>query len=108
MTKDIALIILGFLVLLLPFLGFPGSWESVLLVLFGFGIITLAFFLRKEIVGHPSQHGSQKGKKTDVFVENGEHQVPQTSSQSPHIDIKTPKKIRPIGLYNEKDTTENE
>ena len=108
MTKDVTLIALGFLVALLPFLGFPGSWERVFLILLGFGIIFLAFFLRKELIGHISHHGSQKGKKTDVFVENGVHQAPLISPQQPRMNAEPPKKIRPVDLYNDKNRTEHE
>ena len=67
MSKDIAIIVLGISVALLPFLGFPGAWETVLLVFFGLGIVTLAFLWRRDIL--LSLGGN--GKKTEVYTENG-------------------------------------
>ena len=103
MTKYTALIVLGFLVALLPFLGFPPSWERALFALFGFGIMILAFLLRKELVSYVSQYGPQKGKKTDVFVENGAHLVPPIPPQPPRMNARTSQKIQPVDLDNGKD-----
>lgn len=75
MSKDITIIILGFFVALVPFLGFPPSWETALYVLSGFSIVVLTFLLRKDFVAR-SPNGE---KKTDVYVENGMRHEPKES-----------------------------
>lgn len=71
MSKDAAIIILGFLVASMPFLGFPSSWKMVFYVLLGLGIVAFAFFLRKELLEHVPRFGSNGEKKTDAYTENG-------------------------------------
>lgn len=41
---------LGFLVMILPFLGFPQRWDDRLYVLFGLGIVALSFQLGRYLV----------------------------------------------------------
>lgn len=77
MTKDVGILILGLLTATMPFLGFPRSFESFLLIVIGLAIAVLAFIIRNE--GLSSNRG-QLDKKTDMFVENGGiKQKPKTS-----------------------------
>ena len=50
MSKETGVIVLGMWVFLVPFLGVPGSWKTVLLVLSGLGIAVIGFLLRTEAV----------------------------------------------------------
>lgn len=68
MSKYTTIIILAFLIILIPFLGFPGFWRTLFLVLFGLGIIICAFLLRGEFSNGAS---SSFNKDNEVYVENG-------------------------------------
>lgn len=54
MGKNVLIMLLGTWVALLPFLGFPGSWDRILLVISGVIIISIGIAMRRE-----------KGKKFD-------------------------------------------
>jgi hypothetical protein len=72
MSKEMAVIAFGIWVAVIPYLGIPGSWRTILLVLTGFAIIALGFFLRAEMLsrgGRRNQHHS--------FVENSAAAEPQ-------------------------------
>jgi len=71
MSKDAAIIILGFLVAAMPFLGFPSSWKTVFYVLLGLGTVVFALLLRKELLAYVPRFGSNGEKKTDAYTENG-------------------------------------
>lgn len=49
--KERTVIILGLLVAILPFLGFPNSWRTPLFALLGLLISVLAFLIRNEAQG---------------------------------------------------------
>ena len=62
--------ILGVLVMIMPFLGFPNTWDSVVYPLLGFIIFVQSiYFLRKLnlIIG-----GKEKKLPNNVYVENGD------------------------------------
>jgi hypothetical protein len=63
MRKIRALLGVGIWVTVLPYLGFPASWKSVLFTLSGFGLIYLSFLLYRE-----SKSGEKKA--FDNFSEN--------------------------------------
>lgn len=58
MSKETGVIILGFLVAILPFLGFPESWRVFFFVLLGAGIATLGFVMRAHMLGVRSEEES--------------------------------------------------
>ena len=62
MSKEMTVIVLGLLVAATPYLGIPGSWKTILLVLAGFGIAVAGFLLRGE--------GLSRSNKHNHFVEN--------------------------------------
>lgn len=64
MSKEVSVIILGLLVAVAPYLGLPGSWRSVLLVIIGLGLAALGFFLRREAL---SRGAATRG---DFFVDS--------------------------------------
>ena len=65
MTLDALIMLAGALVAALPFLGFPNSWDSVLLFLIGVFIVALGIIVRRRIGHHSSPRGNG-----DAFVES--------------------------------------
>jgi hypothetical protein len=47
MGKDVYIMLLGVWVAMLPFLGFPGSWDRILLLISGVIIISVGISLRR-------------------------------------------------------------
>jgi hypothetical protein len=66
MTLDTLIMLGGALVALLPFLGFPNSWDRVLLFLLGAFIVVLGMVVRRRI-GYGRERGT---RREEVFVEN--------------------------------------
>ena len=67
MTLDALIMLAGAFVAILPFLGFPNNWDTVLLFIAGVLIIVLGIVVRREKNtgdGTPTQHNG------DTFVEN--------------------------------------
>jgi len=67
MTLDALIMLAGAFVAILPFLGFPNNWDTVLLFIAGVLIIVLGIVVRREkntSDGTPTQHSG------DTFVEN--------------------------------------
>ena len=48
MSKEMGVVLLGLLVVITPYLGFPSGWREVLLLLAGLGVMLLGFLLRGE------------------------------------------------------------
>ncbi len=67
MTIDALIMLAGAFVVILPFLGFPNSWDSVLLFLAGVFIIALGIIVRRRgerlFKAPPTKNGG-------TFVEN--------------------------------------
>ncbi|MDO8561370.1 MAG: hypothetical protein Q7S05_00915 [bacterium] len=66
MTLDTLIMLSGAFVAILPFLGFPNSWHTVLFFLAGIFIISLGIILRRR--GERNTHAQPKNEST--FVEN--------------------------------------
>lgn len=64
MSKEVLVIVLGILTALLPFMGLPGSWRTILLVLIGIGIAVIGFFLRSEALGRGGE------SRNHFFIDN--------------------------------------
>ncbi len=47
MRKDVLLMLLGTFVAFLPFLGFPNTWDAVLMIIAGVSIISVAIAVRR-------------------------------------------------------------
>ena len=71
MTKDVGILILGLVVVATPFLGLPSSWKTVIFVVLGLVIASLAFLLRGDLPLPGSGRYTGEGRKTDTFAENG-------------------------------------
>ena len=78
MQKARTFLILGVWTAILPYLGFPSSWKSVLFTLTGLSLIYLSYAMyqdhKKEHVPHDS---------FDNFRENADFQKIKTSTQTP-------------------------
>ncbi len=73
MSKEVSLIILGVLTALTPFMGLPGEWRTVLLIIFGFAIAIIGFFLRSETLargGGKGYHFFVDNRQTDAATPN--------------------------------------
>lgn len=70
MSKNTAIIILGFLVAITPFLGLPGSWKTGIFVLTGFIIVCIAFLQKGGKLSDIESWLVSKKKETDVFAQN--------------------------------------
>lgn len=64
MSKEALVILFGALVGLMPYLGLPGSWRTVLLSVAGLVIVLLGVLLRREVLSR----GDTKG--TSFFIDN--------------------------------------
>jgi hypothetical protein len=47
MSLDALIMLAGFLVAILPFLGFPIQWDNIILVILGVVVIALGIFVRR-------------------------------------------------------------
>ena len=80
MSKEMTVIVLGVWVMLVPYLGVPGSWRTAILVISGLTLVLVGFFLRTEALSRGGRRSSQ------TFVENiAPHMM---DSLSPHHDRK--------------------
>ena len=72
MSLDALIMLFGALVALLPFLGFPNSWDRILLLILGIIIVILGIVVRRR--------GSRKGREETprMFAEA------TSSDASPH------------------------
>ncbi len=57
MSKEMAVIAAGIWVLIVPYLGVPGSWRTTLLIITGVALIVLGFFLRAEAIARAGRRG---------------------------------------------------
>lgn len=85
MSKEVSVILLGLFTALVPYLGLPGSWRTILLVITGLCIATLGFFLRREVLSRGGTH------RADFFVDNRPQQTTaqptshETSNSRPKV-----------------------
>lgn len=70
MSKETGIIVLGVWVVIVPYLGVPGSWRTVLLVLSGAGIAVLGFLLRGEAMSKGPRAHSRGRRASHSFVEH--------------------------------------
>ena len=71
MTKDVGILILGLVVAMVPFLGIPSSWKTVMFVASGLAIAFHAFLLRGDLSLTVSGKHTKGERRTDTFAENG-------------------------------------
>ena len=75
MSKEVSLIILGVLVAVLPYLGFPGSWRTIMLVVLGVLIVSIGILMRRETL-------SRGDTKTNSFFVDNRQQKSETTHES--------------------------
>ena len=68
MSKEMTVIVLGLFVIVVPYLGIPGDWRTVLLVLSGAGLAVTGFLLRGEVLAR----GERKPHEHNPFVESNQ------------------------------------
>lgn len=71
-TKNRLILILGLWIALIPYLGFPSSFKTLLIIGSGLLVALFAFLLARD--RHRPQNVTQNGVKqvkTDVYAENG-------------------------------------
>ena len=76
MSKAGIITFLGFLSALLPFLGIPSVFKSILFVVFGLLIMGLGFLVREE--RRWLMRAIKGDHKKDAYTENGTQQYAQT------------------------------
>ncbi|HEY4502290.1 MAG TPA: hypothetical protein VJH21_00470 [Candidatus Paceibacterota bacterium] len=71
MTKDLMVIALGVWVAIVPFLGFPNQWDTIIFIISGLFIVALVLLLRRDLVKYVERIKSQRIEKTEhVFEES--------------------------------------
>ncbi len=70
MSKETIVAVLGIWVIVVPYLGFPSSWKTVIFVLSGFAVMIVGFFLRAEALARLSGQGKEASFARRTFVEN--------------------------------------
>ncbi len=83
MAKDLIIIVLGALVALVPFLGFPNRWDTVIFVVSGISIVVLMFMLRRDILNHAANGVTQRHE--DAFAESDVHRVEGVVAPASHL-----------------------
>jgi uncharacterized membrane protein len=66
MTLDALIMLVGALVAILPFLGFPNSWDTIFFVILGVLVIALGIIVRRR----PGTHGLHQSTPSKTFVEH--------------------------------------
>lgn len=77
MSKEVVLIVLGLVVALMPYLGFPGSWKTTFSIVVGVCIAGVAFIVRQERLWQEREESTER--RVDTFVEKDAH----SSSREP-------------------------
>lgn len=68
MRKEKTLFIIGLWIIVLPFLGFPGTWKTVILILTGLSLIYLGYLFYVEAKHYLSKNENQ----AKSFIDNME------------------------------------
>jgi len=69
MTLDVLIMISGAFVALLPFLGFPNTWDAVLFLIAGIVIIALGIIVRRRSGAPMSTHYIENSPRSEVHEE---------------------------------------
>lgn len=70
MSLDVLIMFAGFLVAVLPFLGFPIQWDNIILVVLGVVVIALGIFVRRR--NTQRERASQASSFVDSTPHHGE------------------------------------
>ena len=79
MSKEMSVILLGVAVIIVPYLGVPASWRTLLLILAGLTLVVVGFLLR-------AQGMARAGKSSPhhPFVENNTAKIALDYSDESH------------------------
>lgn len=97
MSKESLLIIFGFLVALLPFLGFPGAWKDIMFTVLGICVGLIAFLLRHTRLLHEKSGGAGG----DVYIENARDVSRQPAVQKRKMGDISPAESKGIHIKKE-------
>ena len=77
MKKETSLYLLGILVIILPYFGFPNNWRKFLFFVFGAIIIYIAYMYRREkkIREAKSNSSNDIQKEMKPFIDNMDERV---------------------------------
>lgn len=64
---------LGFLLIIMPFLGFPNAWENIIYSLLGLVILIQSLYLLRKISLLADEQN--KNLKGNVYVENSDYSI---------------------------------
>lgn len=65
--------ILGVLVIIAPFLGFPNSWDNIIYPILGLIILVMSFYFSRKISSIAEKQ--EKSLKGNVYVENDDSTI---------------------------------
>lgn len=71
MSKNSLVAVVGLLVAVMPFLGFPGTWKSYFFIVAGLFLIFLAFLNHRERKALYRELGKEDHTGQPSYVENG-------------------------------------
>ena len=74
MTLDALIMSAGAFVAILPFLGFPNSWDNILFLLAGIFIIGLGIVTRRRGLGLPEEQRKKMGAYTESTPVSATHE----------------------------------
>ena len=80
MSKETAVIVLGFWVMILPYLGVPRAWLTALMIVTAMAFVVLGFFLRAEALSRTARHTGRH----HTFVEHIPHDGQGDNQQEGH------------------------
>lgn len=90
-SKNRLILILGILVALMPFLGFPTSWKNFFYFVFGLGVATLSFLMaRHKRIGKKIHH------KKDKSVVFSKKEIVQSNYAEPIVEEEPVIEAEPI------------
>ena len=64
--------ILGLLIVVIPFLGFPNTWDKIIYTILGFIIFVQSLYFSKKINLSPTGKQQEKKLQSNIYVENGD------------------------------------
>lgn len=73
MSKETAVVALGVWAIVLPYLGVPRVWLTILMVITGIGLIVIGFLLRAEVLSRGRHHATRHATFVESIPEETAH-----------------------------------
>ena len=73
MSKEMTIIALGIWVIIIPYLGVPGSWRTGLLLISGLFIVLVGFLLRAQSLSHSTKHTAHRTFEENTHTSEDQH-----------------------------------